>query len=95
MQSYRGAGKYGADDTRAACCCVGEHCGRVKKEGRETEQQYQARLETGRCEGGKACCALRLLEYEPEFLNERSLLEAEISRLGLLPKISLRTQLVR
>ena len=57
-----------------------KQCGEARKEEQETEQHYQARLEIDRCEKGKGCCALRLLESEPDFLNEKSLLEIEITR---------------
>ena len=53
--------------------------GRAKEE-QETEEHYQARLRIDRCEKGKGCCALRVLENEPDFLNEKSLLEVEITR---------------
>ena len=55
-----------------------KQCGKAKKEGQKTEQYYQARLEIDKCEKGKGCCALRLLESEPDFLNEESLLEIEV-----------------
>ena len=54
------------------------------------KQHYQARLEIDRCEKGKGCCALWLLESEPDFLNEKPLLEIEITRyvvLVVLPQI--------
>ena len=50
-----------------------------QKRKQETEEHYRARLEINRCEKGKGCCALRLLENEPEFLNEKPL-EVEITR---------------
>ena len=52
-------------------------CGSAKKEERETEEHCQARLETDRCKKRIGCCALRLLENEPDFLSEKSLLGVE------------------
>ena len=40
----------------------------------ETMGQYEART-ADRCEEGKGCCALRILEAESDFKNEISLLE--------------------
>lgn len=37
----------------------------------ETDAQYNARKELDRCERGKDCCALKVLENEPDFLHEK------------------------
>jgi len=60
-----------------------KQCSAAKaKEDTETETQYNARLELDHCEKGKDCCALRILESQPDFLAEKSLLELEITRRG-------------
>jgi len=60
-----------------------KQCGRKKKEKKsnfeervflETIEQYQARV-ADRCEIGKDCCALRILEDQTDFKKEVSLLE--------------------
>ena len=38
--------------------------------------------EFDRCEHGKDCCALRIPENQPDFLNEKSQLEIEIVKRG-------------
>ena len=47
----------------------------------ETIEQYEART-ADRCETGKGCCALRILEAEDDFYNEKSLLETIILEAG-------------
>ena len=47
----------------------------------ETMEQYEARI-ADRCEVGKGCCALRILEAEEDFRNEISLLETIIQAAG-------------
>ena len=63
-----------------------KQCGRPKKEKKsnfeervfqETMEHYQARI-SDRCETGKDCCALRILEAQDDFKNEVSLLETVI-----------------
>jgi len=44
-------------------------------------EEYKART-IDRCEVGKACCALRILQAEPDFLAEKSLLETVIDKAG-------------
>ena len=61
-----------------------KQCGKAKKDEQETEQHCRARLEIDRCEKVKGCCALRLLGGEPDFLNETSLPEIEITRYVVL-----------
>ena len=59
-----------------------KQCGRQKKdksnfeerEFQESLEEYQARV-ADRCEVGKNCCALRILESQDDFKNEVSLLE--------------------
>ena len=59
-----------------------KQCGKKKKTGKsdrrsnfeeriffETMEQYEARI-ADRCEVGKGCCALRILEAEDDFRNE-------------------------
>ena len=62
-----------------------KQCGRKKKTqkatGSETMEQYEARI-ADRCEVGKGCCALRILEAEEDFRNEISLLETIIQAAG-------------
>jgi hypothetical protein len=70
-----------------------KQCGREKKKGakkrsnfeervfQETMEQYQARV-ADRCEVGKDCCALRILEGQDDFKNEVSLLETVIRQAG-------------
>ena len=67
-----------------------KQCGREKKKRRggfddpvfeETMEKYEART-ADRCEEGKGCCALRILEAEPDFKNEVSLLETVIQSAG-------------
>lgn len=62
-----------------------KQCGRQKKDSstfeervfQETLEQYQDRV-ADRCEVGKHCCALRILENQDDFKNEVSLLETVI-----------------
>jgi hypothetical protein len=50
-----------------------KQCGVSKlHEDIEVEAQNTALLELDRCERGKDCCALRILENQPDFLNEKS-----------------------
>src|SRR5258706_3170450 len=71
-----------------------KQCGKKKKTGKsdrrsnfeerifvETMEQYEARV-ADRCEVGKGCCALRILEAEDDFRNEVSLLETVIRAAG-------------
>ena len=71
-----------------------KQCGKKKKTGKsdrrsnfeeriffETMEQYEARI-ADRCEVGKGCCALRILEAEDDFRNEVSLLETVIRAAG-------------
>jgi len=69
-----------------------KQCGREKKAKRsgcsfsdhlfeETMEEYEART-IDHCEVGKACCALRILEAEPDFLAQKSLLETVINEAG-------------
>ena len=66
-----------------------KQCGRQKKNKsnfedrvfQETMEHYQARV-TDRCEVGKGCCALRILEAQDDFANEVSLLETLIQQSG-------------
>jgi hypothetical protein len=66
-----------------------KQCGRQKKKKshfserlfEETMGEYEART-ADRCEAGKDCCALRILEVEPDFANEKSLLETVILEAG-------------
>jgi hypothetical protein len=69
-----------------------KQCGREKKVKRtghsfpdrifeETMDECEA-CTIDRCEVGKACCALRILEAEPDFLAEKSLLETVINEAG-------------
>jgi hypothetical protein len=66
-----------------------KQCGRQKKDKdsfgdrffEETLNQYEART-ADRCEIGKGCCALRILEAEPDFFNEKSMLEEVITQAG-------------
>ena len=44
-------------------------------------EHYQARV-ADRCEVGKSCCALRILEAQDDFANEVSLLETLIQQSG-------------
>jgi hypothetical protein len=44
-------------------------------------EQYEART-ADRCETGKVCCALRVLEAECDFRNEKSMLETVILQAG-------------
>ena len=73
-----------------ACCR--KYCGRQKKAKRtpqsfsdrlfeETMEEYEART-IDRCEVGKGCCALRILEAQEDFRNEKSLLETVIVEAG-------------
>ena len=66
-----------------------KQCGRQKKKKRvfserlfeESIEDFEART-ADRCEAGKNCCALRILEAEPDFANEKSLLETVILESG-------------
>jgi hypothetical protein len=66
-----------------------KQCGRQKKEKKsfeervfqETIEQYQARV-ADRCEAGKDCCALRILEAQDDFRGEVSLLETTVVQAG-------------
>jgi hypothetical protein len=66
-----------------------KQCGREKKKKssfeervfEETMEQYQARV-ADRCEAGKDCCALRILEAQDDFRGEVSLLETTILQAG-------------
>ena len=67
-----------------------KQCGRPKKERssnfeerlfQETLEQYEARI-ADRCQLGKNCCALRILEDQDDFRNEISLLETIIQQSG-------------
>jgi hypothetical protein len=44
-------------------------------------EDYEART-AGRCEIGKDCCHLRILEAQPDFLEEKSMLETVINAAG-------------
>jgi transposase len=60
-----------------------KQCGTTKtKEDIETESQSAAYTELDRCKRGKHCCALRIMENQPDFLAEKSLLEIEITNRG-------------
>jgi hypothetical protein len=49
----------------------------------ETEEQYTAHvLALQPCVKGGSCCTFRVLESQPDFLAEKSLLEIEITRYG-------------
>lgn len=67
-----------------------KQCGRQKKEKKsnfeervfqETMEKYQTRV-ADRCQIGKNCCALRILEAEDDFIHEVSLLETVIQQSG-------------
>jgi hypothetical protein len=68
-----------------------KQCSRKKKAKRdflfgdrlftETIEQYEARTAL-QCETGKNCCALRILEAEDDFYNEKSMLETIILKAG-------------
>ena len=66
-----------------------KQCGRQKNNKsnfedhvfQETMEHYQARV-ADRCEVGKGCCALRILEAQDDFANEVSLLETLIQQSG-------------
>lgn len=66
-----------------------KQCGRQKKdksnfeerEFQENLEEYQARV-ADRCEVGKNCCALRILESQDDFKNEVSMLEIVITEAG-------------
>lgn len=66
-----------------------KQCGREKKKKssfeervfEETMEQYQARV-ADRCEAGKDCCALRILEAQDDFRGEVSLLETTVLQAG-------------
>ncbi len=68
-----------------------KQCGRQKKVKRdilfsdrlfeESMEQYEART-ADRCERGKGCCALRIIEAEYDFQNEKSMLETVILEAG-------------
>ena len=66
-----------------------KQCGREKKQRKsfedrvfeETMEQYQARV-ADRCEVGKNCCALRVLEAQDDFRGEVSLLETTVVQAG-------------
>jgi hypothetical protein len=65
-----------------------KQCGRKKKDSnfeerlfQETIEQYQSRV-ADRCETGKNCCALRILEAQDDFKNEVSLLETVVVQAG-------------
>lgn len=61
-----------------------KQCGSEKKKdkgGAETEEERELR-QIDQCEKGKTCCALRILENEDDFKNEKSLLEIEIVKRG-------------
>jgi transposase len=65
-----------------------KQCGVVKAKDNLNDagqQSYSAEAHTSeldRCQKGKNCCALRILENQPDFLNEKSLLEIEITARG-------------
>lgn len=69
-----------------------KQCGREKKKKTgnsgfgdrlfdQTMEDLEAR-DTDKCEEGKTCCALRILEAQPDFKNEISLLESVITAAG-------------
>jgi len=69
-----------------------KQCGRQKKAKlrpqsfsdrlfEETMEEHEART-VDRCEVGKGCCALRILEAQHDFRNEKSLLETVIVEAG-------------
>ena len=62
-----------------------KQCGKSKKKSKndepETEEERELRI-LDRCSQGKGCCALRILENQPDFLNETSLLETIIKDAG-------------
>ena len=61
-----------------------KQCGRKKRAAgsfTETMEQYEERI-ADRCEVGKGCCALRILEAESDFRDEISLLESIIKAAG-------------
>ena len=59
-------------------------CPGLKRKAKgETEEQYTARILAHKvCEKGGNCCAFRVMEDEDDFVNERSLLEIEITARG-------------
>jgi len=68
-----------------------KQCGRAKKDRKSRNLGYGDRLFEGklgdyetrtadRCEIGKDCCHLRILEAQPYFLEEKSMLETVINR---------------
>ena len=56
--------------------------GAVLKEDTETDAEFNAHKELDRCERGKDCCAMRILENQSDLLHEKSQLEIEITKLG-------------
>ena len=62
-----------------------KQCGRQKKDNTrtndETMGEYNARI-ADRCEAGKSCCALRILEAQQDFQEEKSMLEHIITAAG-------------
>ena len=61
---------------------IRKQCGAVSKEDTETDAEFNAPKELDRCERGKNCCAMRILENQPDFLHEISQLEIEITKRG-------------
>jgi len=70
-----------------------KQCGRAKKDRRSRNLGYGDRLFEGekdnyeartadQCEIGKYCCHLRILEAQPDFLEEKSMLETVINTAG-------------
>ncbi|KAF8243258.1 hypothetical protein K440DRAFT_530788, partial [Wilcoxina mikolae CBS 423.85] len=54
-----------------------------KRQSAETEEQYMARVSAFQsCLKGGSCCAFRIMESQPDFLAEKSLLEIEITKRG-------------
>ena len=60
-----------------------KQCGRVRKPAdiEETEEDIEART-LDQCAEGRDCCAFRIMEQQPDFLTEESLLERIIKEAG-------------
>ena len=61
---------------------IRKQCGAVLKEDTETDAKFNARKEPDRCGREKDCYAMRILENQSDFLDEKSQPEIDISKRG-------------